>query len=121
MNSGPYGATRPTDSCCCVWKSSSIPWERQKGLASQKRKFAQRSLRAADGWGTQFWRFAIGRAQFTVEGYGQEGAMAETIYEDRTACLSRRHREVRCRLWYEVTLLREGLLRCFQIGIQEFE
>ena len=47
--------------------------------------------------------------------------MAETIYEDRTVYLSRRHREVRCRLWYEVTLLREGLLRYFLIGIQELE
>ncbi len=47
--------------------------------------------------------------------------MPERICEDRTVYLPARHRQVRCRLWYEVSLVREGLFRYFLIGIQELE
>ncbi|HUX09112.1 MAG TPA: hypothetical protein VMW51_00640 [Terriglobia bacterium] len=47
--------------------------------------------------------------------------MAWTISEERQVYVSHRHREVRCRLWYEVTRLREGLLRYFLIRIEELE
>jgi hypothetical protein len=47
--------------------------------------------------------------------------MASTISEVRTVYLPSRLREVRCRLWYEVTPLREGLLKYFLVGIQELE
>lgn len=48
-------------------------------------------------------------------------AMAWTISEERCVYLCHRRREVRCRLWYEVTRLREGLLRYFLIKIEELE
>jgi len=47
--------------------------------------------------------------------------MAWTVSEERNIYVSHRHREVRCRLWYEVTRFREGLLRYFLIGIEELE
>lgn len=47
--------------------------------------------------------------------------MTKTVCEERIVYLPIRHREVRCRLWYEVSVLREGLFRYFLIGIQELE
>ena len=47
--------------------------------------------------------------------------MAWTISEERCVYLCHRQRELRCRLWYEVTKLREGLLRYFLIKIEELE
>lgn len=47
--------------------------------------------------------------------------MAWTVSEERHIYRYERRREVRCRLWYEVTTFREGLLRYFLIGIEELE
>ncbi len=47
--------------------------------------------------------------------------MCDPICEERTVYLPLRGRQVRCRLWYEVTLVREGLFRYFLIGIEELE
>lgn len=47
--------------------------------------------------------------------------MKWTVSEERRIYRCQRHREVRCRLWYEVTTFREGLLRYFLIGIEELE
>ena len=57
----------------------------------------------------------IGFAESEVE------AMPSTVVEERTVYLCCRKREVRCRLWYEVTQFREGLFKYFLIGIQELE
>jgi hypothetical protein len=43
------------------------------------------------------------------------------VVEERTVYLLHRQREVRCRLWYEVTQFREGLFKYFLVGIQELE
>ncbi len=43
------------------------------------------------------------------------------VVEERLVYLSARRREVRCRLWYEVTPLRDGLLKYFLVGIQPLE
>lgn len=43
------------------------------------------------------------------------------VFEIRTVFLASRQKEVLCRLWYEVTPLREGLLRHFLVGIEELE
>ena len=43
------------------------------------------------------------------------------IDEEQTVYLPARRREVRCRLWYEVTPFREGMLKYFLIGIEELE
>lgn len=51
----------------------------------------------------------------------EDRVMAWTISEERCVYLCHRQREVRCRLWYEVTKLREGLLRYFLIKIEELE
>ena len=47
--------------------------------------------------------------------------MPNRISEERTVYLPARGKEVRCRLWYEVTPLREGLLKYFLLGIEELE
>jgi len=47
--------------------------------------------------------------------------MVTTIVEERTVYLPSRQRQVRCRLWYEVSPLRDGLSRYFLVGIQELE
>lgn len=47
--------------------------------------------------------------------------MPTKISEERTVYLPSRHKEVRCRLWYEVTPLRDGLLKYFLLGIEELE
>ena len=47
--------------------------------------------------------------------------MPNTVVEERSVFLPSRNREVRCRLWYEVTLFREGMLKYFLVGLQELE
>jgi hypothetical protein len=47
--------------------------------------------------------------------------MANKISEERTVYLPSRGKTVRCRLWYEITSVREGLLRYFLVGIEELE
>ena len=47
--------------------------------------------------------------------------MPQKVSEVRTVYLPSRHKEVRCRLWYEVTPLREGLFKYFLLGIEELE
>ena len=47
--------------------------------------------------------------------------MPNRIAEERTVYVAARQREVRCRLWFEVTELRTGLLRYFLVGIEELE
>lgn len=47
--------------------------------------------------------------------------MAWTVSEERRVYLCHRQREVRCRLWYEVTRLRDGLFRYFLIKVEELE
>ena len=47
--------------------------------------------------------------------------MATKVVEERTVYLPSRRREVRCRLWYEVTPWRDGLARYFLMGIEELE
>lgn len=50
-----------------------------------------------------------------------KGAWPVTVSEERTTYSINRHCEVRCRLWYEVTPMSEGLLRYFLVGIQELD
>lgn len=50
-----------------------------------------------------------------------EASVAKTVVEERTVYLPSRTREVRCRLWYEVTPLRDGLLKYFLLGIEQLE
>jgi hypothetical protein len=47
--------------------------------------------------------------------------MPNKISEVRRVYLPSRHKEVQCRLWYEVTPLREGLYKYFLLGIEELE
>jgi hypothetical protein len=47
--------------------------------------------------------------------------MARTVCEERSIYLESRHREVRCRLWYEITPFKEGMFRYFLIRIEELE
>ena len=47
--------------------------------------------------------------------------MPAKISEIRTVYLPSRNKEVRCRLWYEVTPLREGMSKFFLVGIEELE
>ena len=47
--------------------------------------------------------------------------MPNKISEVRTVYLPSRRKEVRCRLWYEVSLMREGLYKYFLLGIEELE
>jgi len=47
--------------------------------------------------------------------------MAWTVSEERRVYICHRQRVVRCRLWYEVSRLREGLLRYFLIKIEELD
>lgn len=49
------------------------------------------------------------------------GCMPGKVSEVRTVYLPLRHKEVRCRLWYEVTPLRDGLYKYFLLGIEELE
>ena len=54
-------------------------------------------------------------------GLDQGGTMPFTVTEERPIYRASRQREVRCRLWYQVTPYREGLLKFFLVGIQELE
>jgi len=47
--------------------------------------------------------------------------MPDTVSEERTVYLISRRREVRCRLWFRVTLFRDDLYRYFLIGTEELE
>jgi hypothetical protein len=47
--------------------------------------------------------------------------MPRIVSEERSVYLTWRYREVRCRLWYEVTPLKEGVLRYFLIRVEELE
>jgi hypothetical protein len=44
-----------------------------------------------------------------------------TIAVEQTVYLISRRQEVPCRLWYEVSPLREGLMKYFLVGIQELD
>jgi hypothetical protein len=48
-------------------------------------------------------------------------ACPHTIVVEQTVYLISRRTEVPCRLWYEVTPLREGLMKYFLVGIQELD
>ena len=47
--------------------------------------------------------------------------MPDTVTEERMVYRISRQRDVRCRLWFHVTLLREGLYRFFLIRTEELE
>lgn len=47
--------------------------------------------------------------------------MNQMVFDERTVYLPARHREVRCRLWYEVTPYRDGLWKNFLVRIEELE
>ena len=47
--------------------------------------------------------------------------MPEKVFEERNVYLPARGKEVRCRVWYEVTPWRNGLLRYFLVGIEPLE
>jgi hypothetical protein len=47
--------------------------------------------------------------------------MPRSVCEERVVFLPSRGREVRCRLWFEVTPFREGLWKYFLIRIEELE
>ncbi len=51
----------------------------------------------------------------------QPEAPAYKVSHEETVYLISRQRHVRCRLWYEVTPLHDGLLRYFLVGIQALE
>ena len=48
-------------------------------------------------------------------------AMMNKISVERSVYLPSRKKVVRCRLWYEVTPLHDGLVRCFLLGMDELE
>ncbi len=52
---------------------------------------------------------------------GRGRFMPNTISEERVVYLIPKQREVRCRLWFQVTPFREGLNRFFLIRIEELE
>ena len=45
----------------------------------------------------------------------------QIVDEERTIYRAGRKCEIRRRLWYEVTPLREGMMKYFLLGIQELE
>jgi hypothetical protein len=47
--------------------------------------------------------------------------MIETVVTERVVYLPSRHREVLCRLWYEVTSLENHLRRYFLVRLEELE
>jgi len=47
--------------------------------------------------------------------------MPKKVAEIRSVYLVSRQKEVKCRLWYEVTPLRDGLERHFLLAIEELE
>ncbi len=47
--------------------------------------------------------------------------MPDTVTEERMVYLISRQREVRCRLWFQVTPYREGLYRYFLFRTEELE
>ncbi len=47
--------------------------------------------------------------------------MNQMVIDERTVYLPARHREVRCRLWYEITPYRDGLWKTFLVRIEELE
>ncbi len=47
--------------------------------------------------------------------------MSRNVCEERVVFLPSRGRQVRCRLWFEVTPFRAGLLKYFLIRIEELE
>lgn len=47
--------------------------------------------------------------------------MPKKFFDIRSVYLPSRHKEVRCRLWYEVTPLRDGLERHFLVAIEELD
>jgi hypothetical protein len=47
--------------------------------------------------------------------------MPTRVSDVRTVFLASRQKEGLCRLWYEVTPLRDGLVRHFLAGIEELE
>jgi hypothetical protein len=47
--------------------------------------------------------------------------MPNRVSEDRTVYRPARGKEVRCRLWYEVSPLRDGLYKYFLVSIEELE
>ena len=47
--------------------------------------------------------------------------MADTVVEERKVYLISRRREVLCRLWFNVSPLRDGLYRYFLIRIEELQ
>lgn len=53
--------------------------------------------------------------------FNLKGAWPVTVSEERPTYSITRHCEVRCRLWYEVSPISEGLLRYFLVGIQELD
>ena len=55
-----------------------------------------------------------------VQAFGGR-SMPRTVIEERTVYMPSRYRQVRCRLWYEVTPFRDGMFRYFLVGIQELE
>lgn len=74
-------------------------------------------------------RKAAGALQMVTEAETQTSAGSKevspsgttpwTVSEERTAYLISRQREVRCRLWFQVTPFREGLFKYFLVGIEE--
>lgn len=47
--------------------------------------------------------------------------MPETVAEERIVYLISRQREVRCRLWYQVTPFHDGLYRYFLVWTEQLE
>jgi len=47
--------------------------------------------------------------------------MPGTVTEERMVYRIDRQREVRCRLWFQVSLYREGLYRYFLVRTEELE
>ncbi len=44
-----------------------------------------------------------------------------TVTEERVVYLISKQREVRCRLWFQVTPFRDGLRRFFLVGMEELD
>jgi len=65
------------------------------------------------------------QAERSVDAEGKEAGMEDatprTYSEERTCYIISRQREVRCRLWYEVTPFINGLFKYFLVGIQPLE
>jgi hypothetical protein len=71
----------------------------------------------------QFGLEMMWQAKCSEDSVGAHGApvMLETVVTESVVYLPSRQREVRCRLWYEVTPFENHLRRYFLVRVEELE